>query len=427
MRMLFALVFVSVFVRAVAAPDAGGAASTVAARPIVILVSIDGFRWDYLTLHEPPVLRRLAAEGAHARRLIPSFPSKTFPSHYTLVTGLWPARHGIVGNEMFDPEWNAIFRIGAHPSARESRWWEGEPIWTTVERQGLIAACFFWPGSDARIGGRNPTFWKPYAHDTPIEARVAGVLAWLDLPEEERPSLITLYFHHVDSAGHRSGPRSRETREAVRKVDAAIGSLVDGIAERGLNARTNLVIVSDHGMTDVSTERVIIIDDYIDPDAAHVDFDGTVGGLRPHELSAADLRDRFRDKHPRLRAFLVEELPERFHFSGHRRIPPVILLPDEGWEVATRAKASRWNPATMKGAHGYDPELPDMGALFIGHGPAFREQTAIERADGIDVYHLLCAILAIDPAPNDGSDALAQAVLRDSGRETGDRDQTGSR
>jgi predicted AlkP superfamily pyrophosphatase or phosphodiesterase len=403
---------VLVFVLVLVAPTPTRAEKPPAPRPIVILVSIDGFRWDYLDLHRPPTLRRLAAEGVHARRMEVVFPSKTFPSHYSLVTGLVPASHGIVANDMFDPEWGAIFRIGAHPSARESRWWDGEPVWHTVERAGLKAGCFFWPGSDAAVAGKHPTLWRHYDHDLPTGERIQTLLTWLALPEGERPDFFTLYFHHVDSAGHDFGPRADETREAVMLVDSAIADLVAGIARLGLQDRVNIVVVSDHGMTEVSHDRIVHIDDFVDPQDVQIDFQGVLAGLRPHDMTPRELRDRFRGRHPRLRAYLAEDLPARFRFFGHRRIPPVILLPDPGWEVATRAAADSWNPATMKGAHGYDPRHRDMGALFLAHGPAMRSRTRLGTVDSLDVYNLVCATLGVEPAPNDGTWRLARRTLR---------------
>lgn len=396
-------------------PPPAPAKTAAATKPVpVILISIDGMRHDYLDLYKPPALTALAQHGARALRLNSSYPSLTFPNHYTIVTGLYPGHHGIVANSMYDPEWKASFGIGAHPTAREARWWGGEPVWNTAERQGLVAACSFWPGSEAPINERRPTIWLPFQDNLPLPPRIEQVLSWIDLPDEKRPSIITLYFSDVDHAGHACGPVSPEVREALMKVDAAIGQLVEGLRARNLTDAVNLIVVSDHGMTGTSSERLVIIDDYLPnrtlEGVAQVDTVGAHAALRPlGETPPAQLRDYFCDKNPHMTAYLKEDLPARFHYSDNRRIPPVILIPEEGWLITTRARAA--HPAPL-GSHGFDPGTPDMGATFIAAGPAFKKEYTFERAENVDIYNLLCTLLNIKPAPNDGGDALTKEVMK---------------
>ena len=255
----------------------------------LILVSIDGFRWDYFQVHQAPVLQKLAAQGVHARRLTPCFPSKTFPNHYTLVTGLRPENHGIVANWFYDPSFSAMFNIRNPESNTESRGWGGEPVWVTAEKQGVSSASFFWPGSEAKIHGRRPSFYKTFDKKLTSMQRVDGLLAWLSLPETQRPRFSTLYFDIVDTAGHTFGPTAPETAAAVREVDDAVAHLLAGLDRLGLGERANLVIVSDHGMSECGPDRIIFLEDLMDVSKVQVESTGPNGGVRPLTGSAADL------------------------------------------------------------------------------------------------------------------------------------------
>ena len=224
--------------------------------PIVVLISFDGWRWDYMARTQVPNLQALAVRCVRAEALVPSFPSKTFPNHYTIVTGLYPENHGIVSNVIADPTYPRRFTMSS-PTAREARWWGGEPIWVTAIRQQQRAASMFWPGSDVRIAGVRPTYWRRFDDSVSNAARVRQVLQWLALPAAQRPSFITLYFSDVDHAGHRHGPDSPQVLEAARRVDAALGQLVAGLRRLNLLERATLVVVSDHGMSQVARTRVI--------------------------------------------------------------------------------------------------------------------------------------------------------------------------
>ncbi len=382
--------------------------------PTVIFVGIDGFRADYLEKFRPPALTCLATEGVRAESLTPSFPTLTFPNFYTLATGLRPEHHGIINNSMFDPEFGEKFSLGT-PAVQDGKWWGGEPVWITAEKQGLRTACMFWPGSEAEIGGVRPTEWRKFTYDLSPGDRVQEVLRWLALPGDRRPRLITLYFHEPDTAGHRHGADSPETAEAVRQVDEAIAALRDGIRAQGREQDVNLVIVSDHGMTAVSPDRTIALSSLIDLDTVQVDFTGAIAGLRPLKGSAADLVKTLASKQNHFQAYEKDTLPERFHFRAHRRIPPVILLADEGWTIVRTPRAVKALPGFFqRGAHGFDPALPSMAGIFIAWGPAFRKSTAISSFENIQVYNLICGILGLRPAPNDGTPALARKILRKS-------------
>lgn len=385
--------------------------SAVATGPL-ILISIDGFRWDYLERHAAPTLARLAREGSHARRMTPSFPSKTFPNHYTLVTGLRPESHGIVANWFWDPQLGEMFGM----AKTETHWWNaGEPIWITAEKQRVRSACFFWPGSESELQGIRPSYYRPFEKKlTPFE-RVDGLLAWLDQPPERRPQFLTLYFDHVDTIGHNSGPLAPETAAAVAEADAAIARLLAGLEQRGLGATANLVIVADHGMSETSPERVIFIEDLMDVNQVQVESLGPNGGVRPKPgtVSAAELAAAIRAKAPpQLQVYLREEVPERLHYRRSDRIPPVVLMADDHWNIESKVGWPRRRANYSRGSHGWDPALPNMGALFLAHGPAFKRGHSFPDVENIHVYSLLCAVLGIQPAPNEGDDRLAREILR---------------
>ncbi|MEK6285377.1 MAG: ectonucleotide pyrophosphatase/phosphodiesterase [Acidobacteriota bacterium] len=386
-------------------------------RPTVILISLDGFRGDYLEKYEPPNLRSLAREGVQAKWMIPAFPSKTFPNHYTIATGLYPQNHGIVENNVFDKGFNAMFTMSKREEVQNGRWWLGEPIWVTAEKQGQRAAPYFFPGSEAEIGGTRPTYWKPYDGKVTNEARVDTILSWLDLPSGERPTFLSLYFSDVDTAGHDFSPDSVETRNAVLNVDRDLGRLVDGLKARGIFEQVNLIIVSDHGMTAQDPKNTIILDELIDTRLAEkVIWTSEIISIFPREGKEAVMYETLKAKlPPQAKVHRKAEMPARFHYSNSPRIAPLLVLPDEGWALTTRAKFEEMKAEGrmdgLRGGHGYDNELPSMRAIFIAHGSAFKKGAVIEPFENVQVYNVMTRILGLTPAPNDGNDAVANEVL----------------
>jgi predicted AlkP superfamily pyrophosphatase or phosphodiesterase len=395
----------------------GEAQATTEAAP-VLLIGIDGFRYDYLRRFDLPTLERLAEGGTFAPEGMRTvFPTKTFPNHYTLVTGLYPAQHGIVSNTMRDPELEDganRFSLGNRDAIEDARWWGGEPIWSTAERQGVRAATYFWPGSEAEIAGYRPSFWKRYDGSIPGEQRVDEVLAWLDLPEEARPGFLTLYFSKVDGAGHDDGPDAPSVEQAARKVDGYLARLVEGLEARGLADAVNLVVVSDHGMAATSPERVIAVDDCVPQDALDIVDRSPVLMANPAEgYDAGTLVADLAACSDRWRVWRTGEGPEHLRFEGSARIPEIVALADEGWSIATSRAYLESNPGRFEGgAHGYDPALESMKALFIAHGPAFRAGTTIPVVENVHVYPLLAELLGVDPAENEGDLGVWTGVLR---------------
>ena len=371
--------------------------------PIVILISVDGWRWDYLDRVDAPNLKRLAADGVRSEGLIPSVPSVTFPNHYTIVTGLLPDHHGIVSNTMADRRIGPEKFTMSAPTARDPRWWGGEPIWTTVIRQGGRSAAMFWPGSEAI----HPTYWRAFDDRLPNAERVKQVLAWLQLPEDKRPSFNTLYFSDVDHAGHDSGPDAPETALAAKRVDEAIGTLVQGVRALGLERRTTYVVVSDHGMAATSDKRVIYLDDYVGADDMDVVDWSPNATLNPKgALSEDALYRRLAGAHPALAVYRRADLPPSLHYGANPRIPAVLAIADLGWTISSRRMAGArrlLGRGFNGGAHGYDPRYREMHGLFVASGPGIRRGVVLPQIRNVDIYSLLCELLHVKPAPNDGN------------------------
>ncbi|MEK6611221.1 MAG: ectonucleotide pyrophosphatase/phosphodiesterase [Gemmatimonadota bacterium] len=392
------------------APAASTPAPAVSART-VLLVSLDGFRADYIRRPGAMRLRALAASGVRAERMLPAFPSKTFPNHYTLVTGLRPEHHGIVANTMWDGVIGRKFTISDTAVTHDPRWWGGEPLWVTVENQGKRAASFFWVGSDIKINGRLPTWFRTYDAKVPNETRVSTVLDWMAMPAGTGPAFISTYFSDLDDAGHRYGPEAPQVDSAIARVDLLIGSLVDGIAARGLAGQVDVIVVSDHGMVSLAPDRVICLDDYIDLARVEIVDITPVGAISPEPEYEAEAFARLKGAHPHMQVYRKGEIPERFHFNTHPRITKLVTVADEGWTMTTRALVQR-NGLPKGGAHGYDNQLSSMGALFVASGPDFKQGILVPPFQNIHVYELLARLLGVRPAPNDGSMDSTRSFLR---------------
>ena len=415
MARLFAVLLALLVAACAHAPPATAPAAASDPRT-VILVSIDGFRADYFDRGLTPTLAAIAADGVRSRGLVPSFPTITFPNHYTLVTGLRPDRHGVVGNRMRDPAIEGDFRLSDRAQVMDRRWWDdAEPIWVTLERAGVPTATMFWPGSEAPVRGVRPSHWIPFQQSISSAARVDIVLGWLTMPAAERPRFVTLYFDVVDTAGHHHGPDSPELAAALADVDAALKRLREGLQARGLLDTTDLVVVGDHGMTDVAPERTIVIDELVDLSRVRLLESEALLGLTPQEGYAPALEQALLKPHPHMRCWRKGELPARFEFGRHPRIPPYLCLAERGWSLRTAAalERSRKSGDGWKGSHGFDPAEPDMHALFLASGPSFRKGLVLPPFDNVDVYPLLARLTGVRPRPHDGDlDQLAPALAR---------------
>lgn len=373
--------------------------------PVTILISIDGFRADYLDRGITPMLSALAKQGVHAP-MRPSFPSKTFPNHYTLVTGLRPDRNGITANRMEDARKpGKVFTMGTF----DPFWWdEAEPIWVTAEKAGIRTGVLYWPGAQAKIRGVRPSDWQGFFHDMPDENRINSILDWLRRPAEIRPRFLTLYINTIDDVGHDNGPDSPEIDAALTAVDAQIGRLTAGLAELGQPA--NLVIVSDHGMAAISEARSIDLAAIADPADFRAIEDGPFASLEPVEGHEAALAKALTAPHDHMQCWPRAEIPARFHYGHNPRVPAWFCLADTGWEIRAKAPEADWK--VKYGNHGWDNDAPEMRALFIAEGPAFRSGVTLPVFDNVDVYPLLCDLIGIAPVADvDGTDAVFRRAM----------------
>lgn len=367
------------------------------AQPVTILISIDGFRTDYLDRGATPVMAKLAREGVRGS-MRPSFPSVTFPNHYALITGKTPDHNGIVYNSMEDKARPGVTFSMSPTVASDPYWWsQATPLWVSAERQGVKTGTMFWPGSDYELQGVRPSKWRLFDEDMPSFARVDQLLGWMDGPDA--PRLLTLYFDIVDTAGHNYGPDAPETVSATAEVDASIGRLVDGLRGRGIAA--NLVIVADHGMAALSEDKIMDMPKLVPPDVARVLWGGATAGVYPLAGKQAEAERALLGRKDHGECWRKGEMPARFGYGTNPRVPPIVCLADMGWRYRTWTPRPGDKPSL--GGHGYDPDSSEMAAVFIANGPAFKAGARLGKFPNVSVYPLLAKLAGVTPEAGDGS------------------------
>ena len=373
----------------------------------LILISIDGFRWDYFDKVETPNFDQLIANGSKADGLKTSYPSKTFPNHISIVTGNYPSNHGIISNYFYDADFDEYFYIGAgSTAAQDGKWIDAEPIWVTIEKQAKRAMIMFWPMSDAEIMGIRPSKYYVYNEDPTNLDRMDQILSWLLHTGNARPSFLASYFSVVDSKGHSYGPDGDETIEAIRVVDKAIGHLIDGLEAQNILNEVNIMIVSDHGMTETPDTKVINIADYITLDDVVTVGGGPFMEIRPNEGKLESVYQALQNI-DNTQVFKKEDIPDKFNYKNNNRIEPILLLADEHWSIMTPGRTP------IAGSHGYDPDYQSMNGIFIAHGPAFKSGFSGPEIHNIHLYEMMCKILGVVPANNDGSLDVSNVFLND--------------
>jgi predicted AlkP superfamily pyrophosphatase or phosphodiesterase len=381
-------------------------------KPYVLLISIDGYRYDYNRLHKPKHLSEFARHAAQVTRFKPSFPTVTFPNHITLVTGLYPAHHGIVSNRFYNHTLQQPYGLNIKQALTDGRFYHGVPLWSLAGQQGLKSASYFWPGSEAKIAGHRPDYWLPYKDDAANNQRVQQVLQWFNLAEDQRPQFVTLYFSDVDTAGHRYGPTSDNTYQAVQNVDQAIGQLLTGI--KALPFKVNVIITSDHGMTKVDEfERVYtdklfagnetIKDKFSFNNDAAFSLVTATGQNKQQDLAALEALTQ---KVPGLQFYRQQDIPANLHFSANPSIEDAVLISNQHYITSTDARAGRI------GKHGYDANvITDMNTVLYAQGPAFNQVT-IANAENIHLYPLIAHILGLTiTEPIDGQLTVLAPLL----------------
>lgn len=366
-------------------------------QPYLVILSLDGFRWDYPDKAKTPNLQNIAENGVKAKSIRPAFPSVTFPNHYTMATGLYPDHHGIVNNVFFDPESGKKYSM-TDPSSKDPYFYGGESIWITAEKQGIKTASLFWVGTETAIQGMQPTYWKPYDQDLPFRQRVDTVIAWLNLPEEKRPHLIMWYIHEPDKSGHYFGPDNRKTLTMVNLLDSVVGVFISKVNALPIASKVNIIVTSDHGMCPTSNDRVVVLNNYVKCDW----FDNIEGHnpvinlkVKTGYLDSAYLALK---QVPHISVWKHGRLPKKLHYGNNPRTLDLIVLADSSWSV------NMDNSKTYRGGtHGYDPDNTDVQAIFYAKGPAFKKGYQQPTFDNIDLYDIFAKVLNIKPVKNDGS------------------------
>lgn len=369
----------------------------------VLLVSFDGFRADYLSKTSTPNFDLLAKSGVLGEGLIPIYPTKTFPNYYAIATGLYPENNGFIANRMYDEELDLSFSMGDRDQVENPAWWKGEPIWNTVEKAGKKAGTMFWVGSEAPIQDMRPSFWKSYDGRMPNEDRIDSVISWMSLDNENEIDLGTLYFSFVDSQGHRHGAESEEVITAIQQADELMGYLISQLNKKGLAENTNLIIVSDHGMADVSPERLVVLDDYINPDYIDIIEGSPSLMMNVTEGKLDEVYSSLKRNETNFKVYKKEDIPDRFHIKNSPRTPELLMVAEIGYTINTKSFIESRDSYPSGGAHGFDNLEEEMWGLFIATGPSFNKGLMMEPFENIHIYELIAHILEVESAGTDGS------------------------
>jgi predicted AlkP superfamily pyrophosphatase or phosphodiesterase len=384
-------------------------------KPYLILISLDGFRWDYVERFNPPNISGFIQEGVKAAALIPSFPSKTFPNHYTIATGMYPDKHGILANSFYSYAKGLNYSIRNRERVEDGSFYGGSPIWVQADKAAMVSASYFFVGSEADIMGIRPTYYHRFDGKIKNDARVAEVLKWLALPEKERPHMITMYFSDMDDVGHRFGPNNDEVlKKALLELDRSLGDLFKGVAATGLPI--NMIIVSDHGMAAQTTDKLIPIE-AIKNDSLFTAIDnGAIVNIHPNKGVHIDIILRYlKPKENNFSVYKTEDTPGFEYIPKNKDWGAVQVVPDFGYYFIENASiiARKKKPNAVYGVHGYDPKHKEVHGIFYAHGPAFKKGYEVPSIKNIHVYPLMCQILGLEVPDNiDGELSEIENVLK---------------
>lgn len=387
-------------------------------RPYVILISFDGFRADYTERFDLPNFKKFIKEGAASEGLIPSFPSKTFPNHYTLVTGLYPGNHGLVDNSFFDPARKKPYGMRIREAVTDPYYYGGVPLWRLAKEQGVRSASYFWVGSELKAEGLHPDYYYDYDQSVPFDKRVDQVITWLGLPEKERPHMITLYFSSPDYEAHRYGPWAEETKQTVLSMDSLLGNLMQRVDSTKLPV--NVVIVSDHGMSELTeaSETYIFLDELVTTREGSVTVSN--GGTQAHLYAASpakkdSLYTLLKSKEKDFTVIRREDFPTQWHYA-HPRSGDLMIVAKPGKYIVTGDPVKfrqQMNVGAKFGAHGYDPDqVKDMHGIFYAKGPNIKPGSKVKAFRNIHVYPLIAEILQLRIPPVDGQLKELKSIYR---------------
>jgi len=384
-------------------------------KPYLILISLDGFRWDYVEKYQPPNLSAFIKKGVKAESLIPSFPTKTFPNHYTIATGLYPEKHGIIGNIFYDYKKDTLFNKRSQGMAEDGSFYGGSPIWVEANKANIVTASYFFVGTEAAIQGIRPTYYYTFDNSVKNDEKVNQAINWLNLKEKRRPHFITLYFSDLDNAGHRFGINDEELKKALIDLDKNLGDLFKGVSETGLPV--NIMIVSDHGMGNQSTKNIIPIDS-IENDALFMTIEeGTIVNIHPKkDVEVDSILQYLRQKEINFKAYKTENTPGFEYSPRNKNWGEILLIPDYGYYFwnQRRKDALIKEGVTTIGIHGYDSKHKEMHGIFYANGPAFKDDYEIPSIKNIHLYPLMCKILRLKiPKSIDGDINQIESVLKE--------------
>ena len=372
-----------------------------------VIISLDGLRWDYLDAYDVPFLNQMAREGVKAV-MQPSFPSKTFPNHYTLATGLTPDHHGIIANTFWDREKGVEFSLSNKVKRADGKYYGGDPVWLTAKRQGVKTAAVFWVGSDVAVQGDHPTYWRDYqTQQLDFPGRVDEIIRLLSMPEKDRPHLVMAYFEEPDRSGHNYGPMNRMTRRAMEDLDLLLSKMWARIQLLPIADKVNLIITGDHGMTSVDPKRFVDIDDVLPKrwyDRFCNDYPTLIYASAPQYIDS--IYDALQGV-DHIRAWKKADVPAYLGYGTNKNMGDVVVLPDVGWLFADKPSKKQ------RGSHGFDHMAADMQVGFRAIGPDFKVgYTKEDRFANVCIYPLLCYLLGVTPSPNDGSLDTVRDLLR---------------
>lgn len=384
-------------------------------KPYVVLISLDGYRWDYTKRFQPPHLSKFIKGGVQAESMIPVFPSKTFPNHYSIATGMYPENNGLVNNSFYDAEKDLVYKIGNRPIIEDGTWYDGKPLWVNAAQAGMVTASFFFVGAEADIEGVRPTYYYRYDGSISNEERVAQVLDWLKMPTKKRPHLITAYFSDMDDTGHLVGPNDDEAlNETLTELDKNLGRLFSEIQQ--LDIPVNVIIVSDHGMAAVPVNQLLPLES-IKNDALYRTV--SVGAIVHLYLKEKKNEEAiFQDLKSKENHFKVYRTQDGHFYKAnptHPRLGELLVIPDLGWYFKSIRQIGIHQKGKIKeiGHHGFDPSFQDLHAVFYANGPAFKKGLKIKPFENIHIYPMICQILGLEiPEAVDGDKSVLMPILK---------------